>query len=61
MPGLLGITAIVTGLACILADQQIGRAVGREEQEPESGAASARVLGLMLFVAGGLALLTWAP
>lgn len=61
MPGVLGLFAVAIGLACILADHQIGRAVWRRLEEPEAGAASARMLGLILFVAGGLALLTWTP
>lgn len=61
MPGVLGLVAIVIGLACILADQQISRAVWRTAEEPDAGAASTRMLGLILFVAGGLAFLTWSP
>jgi hypothetical protein len=61
MPGVLGIIAISIGLACILADQHISRAVWRKTEVPESGAASMRMLGLILFVAGGLAFLTWMP
>lgn len=61
MPGILGIIALSIGLACILADDQISRAVWRQTEDPESGAASTRMLGLILFVAGGLALLTWTP
>lgn len=60
MPGILGLVAIAIGLAFILADHQISRAVRRAE-ESESGAASARMLGLILFVAGGLTFLTWMP
>lgn len=61
MPGLLGLVAVALGLACILADQQISRAVWRTAEEPDAGAASTRMLGLILFVAGGLAFLTWMP
>jgi hypothetical protein len=61
MPGALGLVAIGLGLACILADQHISRAVWRRAEEPEAGAASTRMLGLILFVAGGLAFLTWMP
>jgi uncharacterized protein YjeT (DUF2065 family) len=61
MPGVLGLVAIAIGLACILADQQISRAVWRMSEDPESGSASTRMLGLILFVAGGLAFLTWMP
>jgi uncharacterized protein YjeT (DUF2065 family) len=61
MPGILGLVAIAIGLACILADQQLSRAVWRTADEPDAGAASMRMLGLILFVAGGLAFLTWQP
>lgn len=61
MPAVLGIAAITLGLACILADDRISRAVWRDTQGSESGTTSIRVLGLILFVAGGLALLTWTP
>ena len=61
MPGILGLVAIALGLSLILADHQISRAVWRRAEEPEAGAASARMLGLILFVAGGLAFLTWMP
>lgn len=61
MPGILGLLAIALGLSCILADQQISRVVWRKGEEPDAGAASARMLGLILFVAGGLAFLTWQP
>ena len=61
MPGVLGLVAAAIGLACILADQQISRAVWPRAEQPDAGAASARMLGLILFVAGGLAFLTWTP
>lgn len=61
MAAILGIAAIALGLACILADERISRAVWHEADGSESGAASTRVLGLILFVAGGLAVLAWAP
>jgi len=61
MPGVIGLVAVAIGLACILADQQIGRAVWGRAARPEAGAASARMLGLILFVAGSLAFLTWQP
>lgn len=61
MPAVLGIVAIALGLACILADEHVSRAVWRKAADPEGGATSARVLGLILFVAGGLAVLNWTP
>lgn len=61
MPGVLGLVAVAIGLACILADHHLSRAVWRTSDDPESGAASMRMLGLILFVAGGLAFLTWMP
>lgn len=61
MTAVLAVAAIAVGLACILADQHISRAVLRQSEEPEAGAASARMLGLILFVGGGLAFLTWTP
>ena len=61
MPAVLGLVAIALGIACILADEKISRTVWRTAEDPQAGAASARVLGLILFVAGGLAFLAWAP
>ena len=61
MPAFLGLAAIALGLACIMADQHISRAVWRRSDDPESGAASSRMLGLILLVAGGLTFLTWNP
>jgi hypothetical protein len=61
MPAVLGLVAIALGLACILADETISRTVWRAAEDPQSGAASARVLGLILFVAGGVAFLAWMP
>jgi hypothetical protein len=61
MPAVLGIAALAIGLACILADERISRVVWREAEASESGATSTRVLGLILFVAGGLAVLAWTP
>lgn len=61
MPVVLGIAAIAIGLACILADDRISRAVWHDTEGSESGATSIRVLGLILFVAGGLAVLSWTP
>lgn len=61
MPAVLGLVGVALGIACILADEQISRAVWRKAEDPQSGAASARVLGLILFVAGGVAFLAWNP
>ena len=61
MSAVLGLVAIALGLACILADEHVSRAVWRQAAAPQGGAASARVLGLILFVAGGLAILNWHP
>lgn len=61
MTAILALAAIAVGLACIMADQHISRTVFGREEEPESGAASARVLGLILFVGGALTFLAWAP
>jgi hypothetical protein len=61
MPAVLGIAAITLGLACILADDRISRAVWRDTEGSESGTTSIRVLGFILFVAGGVALLSWNP
>ncbi len=61
MSAVLGLVAIALGLACILADEQISRAVWRTAEDPLAGATSVRMLGLILFVAGGLAFLAWNP
>jgi hypothetical protein len=61
MPAVLGLVAIAFGIVCILADDKISRTVWRQAEDPQAGAASARVLGLILFVAGGLAFLAWTP
>jgi hypothetical protein len=61
MPAVLGLVAIALGLAAILADEQISRTVWRTAEDPQSGATSIRMLGLILFVAGGLAFLAWSP
>jgi uncharacterized membrane protein len=58
---LLALAAVALGLALVLADQHVARSVLRRTADPESGAATARVLGLILFVAGGVAFLAWAP
>lgn len=58
---LLGLAALVLGLALVLADQRVARSVLRRADRPEAGAATARMLGLILFVAGGVAFLAWAP
>lgn len=60
MPAVLGLAALALGLVCILADHHVGRAV-RRTAEPEAGAATARILGLILLVGGGLAFLAWMP
>ena len=57
MAAALGLVAVALGTACILADQHISRAVWRRAEDPEAGASSARVLGLILFVSGGLTFL----
>jgi formate-dependent nitrite reductase membrane component NrfD len=61
MPAVLGIVAILLGLACIMADEHISRKVWRAAEDPQAGSASVRAMGLILFVAGGLALLAWNP
>jgi len=61
MPAVLGLLAVVLGLACILADEHLSRRVWRTAEDPQAGATSVRVMGLILFVAGGLAFLAWQP
>jgi|GEM_PF-1568139 len=61
MPAVLGIAAILFGLACVMADEHISRTVWRKQEDPQAGAASVRILGLILFVAGGLTVLAWNP
>lgn len=61
MPAVLGLIAVVLGLACIMADEQISRKVWRTAEDPQAGATSARMMGLILFVAGGIAFLAWNP
>lgn len=61
MPAVLGLAAIILGLASILADEHISRRVWRTAEDPQAGATSVRVMGLILFVAGGLAFLAWKP
>ena len=61
MTAILALAAVALGIACILADQHISRVVLRKSEEADAGAASTRMLGLILFVAGGLAFLTWTP
>jgi hypothetical protein len=61
MPAVLGLVAVALGLACILADDQISRKVWRTAEDPEAGATSARMMGFILFVAGGIAFLAWNP
>lgn len=57
MSAILGIVALFLGLALIMADQHLSRAVWRRAEDPEAGATTLRVLGLILFVAGGVAFL----
>ncbi|HEU4885343.1 MAG TPA: hypothetical protein VFT45_24055 [Longimicrobium sp.] len=61
MPAVLGLVAVALGLASILADEHISRRVWRTAEDPQAGATSVRVMGLILFVAGGLAFLAWKP
>ena len=61
MPGILAFAAIALGIVCILADEKISRTVWRAAEDPQAGAASARVLGFILFVGGGVAFLAWTP
>ncbi len=53
----LALAAILIGIVMVLADERLGRFAPRG---PESGAAMARILGLILLVGGGLAFLQWA-
>ena len=61
MPAVLGLLALALGLVCIMGDEHISRTVWRQAEDPQAGSASVRVLGLILFVAGGLAFLAWTP
>lgn len=61
MPAVLGLVAVALGLAGILADEHISRRVWRTAEDPQAGASSVRVMGLILFIAGGLAFLAWKP
>ena len=61
MPALLGLAILLVGLVLILADQHVSRAVWRRAEEPDAGATSVRMLGAILFVAGGVAFLSWTP
>jgi hypothetical protein len=60
---LLSLATLLLGLALILGDGAVGSVVHRRARvrDPESGAVSARALGIVLFVAGGVAFLAWAP
>ena len=53
----IAIAAIALGVALVLADDRVGRISPRG---PETGAVQARVMGLILLVAGGLTFLNWA-
>lgn len=57
----IALAALLLGLACIVADDRVARSVLRRGADPESGAATARILGVILFVAGGVAFLAWTP
>jgi hypothetical protein len=61
MHGIFGIAALFLGLGLILADEHVSRAFWRRAEEPEAGATSVRMLGAILFIAGGVAFLTWTP
>lgn len=61
MPAILGLSALLLGLVLILADQHLSRAVWRRAEEPDAGATTVRTLGAILFIAGGVAFLTWRP
>lgn len=56
MLAFIAILSISAGLVMVLGDDRIGR---RAPRGPETGAAMARILGLILLVGGGLAFLTW--
>ncbi|HEX8395139.1 MAG TPA: hypothetical protein VF665_22520 [Longimicrobium sp.] len=57
MPALVGLVVLLAGMALIMADQPLSRAVWRRAEDPEAGAASLRVLGAILFMAGGITFL----
>lgn len=57
MSAILGLVSLFLGLAFIMADERLSRAVWRRAEDPEAGAATLRTLGLILFVAGGVAFL----
>jgi threonine/homoserine/homoserine lactone efflux protein len=54
---LIAVAAIAAGITLVLADDRVGRISPRG---PETGAVQARVMGLILLVAGGLTFLSWA-
>lgn len=56
MLAFIAFLSISAGLVMVLGDDRIGR---RAPRGPETGAAMARILGLILLVGGGLAFLTW--
>jgi hypothetical protein len=57
----LSLAAVLLGLACIVGDHALGAVLLRRAGNPEAGATSLRVLGMVLFVAGGVAFLAWMP
>ena len=61
MSAVFGLAILLVGLVLILADQHVSRAVWRRAEEPDAGATSVRMLGAILFVAGGVAFLSWTP
>lgn len=61
MSAVIGLAILLVGLVLILADQHVSRAVWRRAEEPDAGATSVRMLGAILFVAGGVAFLSWMP
>lgn len=58
---LVALAAAALGIAFVVGDHHVARAVLRRAEEPESGAATVRMLGLVLFVAGAVGFLAWTP